>query len=296
MRFLITGGTGFIGSHFQQSALAHEEHEVVILTRSEKASNHPRLHYVQWNGRKIPAEVGEIDVILNLAGANIADKAWTASRKMVLVDSRVDATNACVSFIKASEHKPKVFLSCSAIGIYGGDNPTPSDEDAPLGSDFMATLCQRWEDAAADAGIRTIIFRTPIVLDAKEGALPKMAMPFKLFVGGVLGSGKQGISWIHVEDFIDLLWRFVEDESLKGIINACTPNYVDNAELSKELAAALGRPNLFWVPSFVMKLLLGERAIIVLGGQKVIPRRLQEVEYSFKFPTLREALQDLYNK
>jgi uncharacterized protein (TIGR01777 family) len=292
MKFLITGGTGFIGKRLVRR-LTQDDHQVTILTRSEKKSKDRLISYRKWNGKEMPVAIGLYDVVINLAGASIAESRWTPAYKKLIRDSRVDATRACVEYINSCQTPPKAFLSGSAIGYYGGNNPDPVDESAPAGTDFMGSICQDWEEASKGAKCRTLNLRISMVLGEGGGPLDTLIPIYKLGLGGTMAGGKQGISWIHLDDLVAAILFLVENEKMEGPVNLAAPEYTDQKQFSDTLADVLSRPAFWIVPKFALDIILGEKSIIVAGGQKVIPARLKEAGFNFRFPDLEEAFQDI---
>jgi uncharacterized protein (TIGR01777 family) len=292
MNYLITGGTGFIGTHLVKS-LTGDGHQVTILSRSEKESKDRLISYRQWDGKKMPLGIGLYDGVINLAGAGIADKGWSDDRKKVILESRVNATRACVDYINKSNRKPKVFLSASAVGIYGGDRREKTPEDARAGDDFLAEVCKKWEETALQANCRTVLPRIGIVLGKGGGALEQMKTPYKMWLGGRYGDGKQGFSWIHINDIVGAMRFALENEAVEGPLNLASPGLVNQAEFSEKLAFSLNVMDLMVVPKFALKMIFGERSILFWGGQNAVPEKLQELGYAFSFPELKPALEDL---
>ncbi|MFK7972619.1 MAG: TIGR01777 family oxidoreductase [Bacteroidia bacterium] len=291
MQILITGGTGFIGSHLVKS-LTDDGHSITILTR--KAREGSRLvSYREWNGKEMPPALGFYDVIINLAGASIAGGRWSDSYKQLILDSRVDATRACVKYIQESLRKPKLFISGSAIGYYGIDQREWVDETAPPADDFLGKVCLAWEQAAEGAGVRTVFPRTGVVLGKDGGALPQMITPYKFWLGGKFGDGKQAFPWIHIDDMVKAIRFFIEDEDTEGPVNMVAPNAPTQAEFSEKLAHALGVMDLMWVPKFGLRMILGGKSALLWGGQRAKPSKLKEWNYTFKFEDLEKALDDL---
>jgi uncharacterized protein (TIGR01777 family) len=298
MKCVIAGGSGFLGRALS-TRLASKGHDVVVLTR-DATPNDGAVRSVTWPADDEPGpwrdEINGAGAIINLAGANLADKRWTTARKEVLQSSRILATRALVSAIRDASVRPQVFLSGSAIGFYGAqpDDGPVLDESGPPGSDFLATLVVDWEaeaHAAEALDCRVVMFRTGIVLSREGGALQKLITPFKFYVGGPLGSGKQVMSWIHLSDWVSLVSWLAEHPSATGAYNCTAPNPVTNAELSKALGDALGRPSWLRVPGFVLKILLGEMAsVALLAGQRVIPKRALDAGFSFEYPDITSAM------
>ncbi|TGK09846.1 TIGR01777 family protein [Leptospira selangorensis] len=297
----ITGGTGLIGSMLA-IRLKAEGHRVRIFSRSGKLP--PRLQRIsEWDVRigSLPtrADLEGVDVLINLAGEPIAGVRWTPEYKQRIRSSRVDFTKDLVArLISMGEFAPKTFFNSSAIGIYGSyDAGTPPfDEDSPIADDELGSLCKDWEEEALEAqqaGIRTILLRTGVVLTTEGGALATMLPAFKLFAGGPIGSGNQILSWIHIEDQLSAIMFLIRKEEAKGAFNLVSPEPLSNEQFSKVLAKTLGRPSFTRVPSFALSLALGEGAIVATHGQRVVPKRLQELGYKFRYPNLESALRNL---
>ena len=299
MRIVIAGGSGFLGTALAQS-LASAGHRVQILSRRPAAAAQPER--VTWtpdgtaNGLWTSPCSGA-DVIVNLAGESIAAGRWTPRRKMQLRDSRILATRSLACFIAESEQPPAVFVSASAIGIYGDRGGDTLTESARPGRGFLAELGTAWEqEALAVQGDRTrvVLLRTGIVLDPREGALAKMLLPFRLFAGGPFGSGRQFMSWIHRDDWVSLARWAAETPGLRGPLNLTAPNPVTNADFARSLGRALGRPAVLPAPGFALTLALGEMAgPLLLYSQRVVPARALEGGFRFAHPDLDGALADL---
>lgn len=291
-KYLFTGGTGFIGTHYT-NYLVENGHAVVILSRSTRKSDHPMKSYLQWDGTTIPEEVGVVDVLVNLAGAGIADKRWSEEWKKLVIESRVKATKACVEFINQAEIKPKVFLSGSAVGYYGAVREEVVDETSDGRDDFMGRVCRLWEEAAEGAETRTVLMRIGVVFGRNGGPLEVMKKPYKMFVGGPIASGKQGLPWIHIQDWIGTAEACIANENVKGPVNMVAPGLTKQGDFASALAKAMGRPNLFRVPKFALNILLGESGVIAWGGQFVKPSRLKKMGYTFKYEKIEACLKDL---
>jgi uncharacterized protein (TIGR01777 family) len=291
MKVLITGGTGFIGRHLVPALLDRGD-QVSILTRKMPESGNKNVRYLLLQNGQIPLKE-EFDVLINLAGCGIGDHAWTQKYKKEILESRLKMTHACVDFIKATEYKPKVFISSSAVGYYGTQSSKKLTEQDKNGRDFLADVCYQWEQAAKGTGVRTVILRTGIVLGLDGGALPKLVPQFKYYAGGTIGSGKQGFPWIHIDDVVGLILWSIDQDFVEGPVNVVAPETLNNAQISKILAKVLGKPSLFVVPTFLVKTLLGERAMLLTEGQFVIPEFALKNQYQFKFSNLEAALRDL---
>ena len=294
MHVVITGGSGFLGQAL--AARLRPSRTVKILTR------HPRpgaADDVGWTPNGGTGDWSRVvdgaEAVINLAGEGIADRRWTRARKVALRESRLLATTSLVAAIDAVSTPPRVLISASGINYYGAHGDERLEEDAAPGTDFLATLCVEWERAAQAASSRTrvVMVRNGVVLDASKGALPRMALPFKLGVGGPLGSGRQYLSWIHRADWVELIvWLMEHDET--GAFNGTAPEPVTNRDFSRALGRALHRPAIFPVPGFALRLAVGELADMLLTGQRVVPAHALAGGFRFQFPTIEAALSDLF--
>lgn len=298
-KIVVAGGSGLIGRALV-GALAGEGREVAVLSRSGRIEGLPRgARAVAWDGRTLASWTAELEgaaATVNLCGAGIADRRWTAARKRVLRSSRVEPTAALVEAFRRANRPPALLLQASAVGFYGDRGDEPLDEHSAPGKGFLAELSLDWErasDGVEGAGARRVLLRTGLVLAREGGALPAMARPFRFGVGGPLGSGRQWMPWLHVADEVGAIRFLLEAPGASGAYNLVAPEPVRNTELSRELARALGRPNLLRAPAFALKLALGEMAGMLLAGQRLAPRRLLEAGYSFLFPRLPPALENL---
>ena len=290
MKIVAAGATGFIGRPLIR-LLKEQGLQLTLLSRRPVEGE----KYELWDGKAAggwTAALEGADALINLAGENIAEGRWTEARKKALVDSRLDSTKALVYALSTVAKKPKIFVAASAIGFYGDRGDETLDEGSSAGSGFLAELCQKWEDEARQAekhGCRVVHLRTGIVLGKGGGALGKMLLPFKLGLGGRLGPGTQWMSWISLEDELGLI-RHALLGSAAGALNATAPNPVTNAEFTKTLGRVLHRPTALPAPAFALKLALGEMSEMLLGGQKVLPKKALASGYIFKHPTLETAL------
>jgi uncharacterized protein len=276
MRVVVAGASGLIGTHLSESLRARGD-EVVAL---------PRLGTGPWR-------VEGADAVVNLAGASVAGKRWTAEYKKEIEESRVRSTRALVEAIAAAARKPRVLVNASAVGYYGGRGDEPVDESAGPGGDFLANVVRQWEAEAQRASIRSVQVRTGIVLSKKGGALEKMLPPFKAFVGGPIGSGKQWFPFIHIADEVGaILWCI--DRELTGPVNLVAPGVVTMKDFAKALGRALHRPSWAPVPAAPLKVLLGEFASSLLEGQRAVPKKLLDSGFRFRFPDVDSALRDLF--
>jgi uncharacterized protein (TIGR01777 family) len=287
MKILLTGATGFIGRRFTRLA-EERSHQVLPVSRS------PRGGGFDWSEQSLSAGVAAADAIVHLAGENLSRKRWTDRQKRALVESRVGPTSRLAAL--AAERRPSTLVSASAVGYYGPSERPGLDEEAPPGRDFLATLCQGWERATAAstaAGVRTSIARFGVVLGRESGALQKMLPPFRLGIGGPIGSGRQWVSWVHADDAAALLLFLVESQTAHGPYNVTAPNPVTMGELARTLGKILHRPAVLPVPGLALKLALGEVADVLLTGQHVVPRRAREAGFQFRYPTLEAALREI---
>jgi uncharacterized protein (TIGR01777 family) len=296
---VIAGATGFIGSALLQR-LQRRGHSLVVLSRRPRRSQaRAREEWLIWqpgNAGSWQRAVSGADGVINLAGEPIAGKRWSKAQKHRLRQSRIDVTRELVHALTGAAVKPRFLINASAVGYYGSRGDETLTEEATPGADFLAQLCIEWEREArraADYGVRVALVRTGIVLGKEGGALAKMVTPFKLFVGGRLGSGKQWLPWIHIEDEVALIEFLVDNERAQGPFNATAPNPVTMAEFARSLGRALNRPAWAPVPASVLSLLLGEMADMLLGGQRALPVAAQELGFRFKYPRLDDALASL---
>ena len=293
MNILITGGRGFVGSALSR-ALREAGHDVVITTRKE--SDAPGE--LTWSPPSLipPKKISIFNAIVNLAGDSIYSDRWTKDKKERIRSSRINTTHYLIESIKNAEVKPEVFINASAVGYYGPHGDEEVTEDAPPGNDFLASVCKAWEAEAGKAegaGVRTVITRFGVVLGKDGGALQIMITPFKAFVGGYLGSGKQWMSWVHIDDITGFIKYAIERDEISGVFNVTAPNPLTNKDFGSKLGRALGRPSIFPVPGFVLRATLGEFSEVLLTGQRVIPERVLTSGYKFKYPSLEEALKSI---
>jgi uncharacterized protein (TIGR01777 family) len=287
MKVMLTGASGFIGSHLSPGLQA-AGHEILPVSR------HPVPGGYDWSDASLAQAVQKADAVIHLAGENLFDKRWTRRQKVILRSSRTELTTKVARLIAA--RKPACFISASAVGYYGDSLDARFSESAPQGRGFLADLCGEWEastSAAADAGVRTVITRLGVVLGRGGGALAKMLLPFKLGVGGPIGSGKQWLSWIHVDDLTSLFQFLLETSDGSGPFNATAPQPVTMKTFATALGRALHRPAIFPVPGPMLKLALGEVADVLLTGQHVEPRRACESGFAFRFGGIDGALRDI---
>ena len=299
MKIVIAGGTGFIGS-ILADRLWNQFHSLVLLSRKPPQEvGVSKKEWFAWNppeGGAWEAALDGADGVVNLAGEPIAGKRWSTEQKEKLRASRIDATRALVRAIAKVNGKPKFLLNASAVGYYGAHGEENLTESSAAGGDFLSRLCADWEAEAVKAeahGIRVARIRTGIVLGKGQGALAKMVPPFKMFLGGPLGSGKQYMPWIHIEDEIGLLLFLIENEKARGAFNGTAPNPVTMDEFAKALGEVLNRPSWVSVPPSALALIAGEMADMLLTGQRAVPDAATKLGYTFKYPAIGAALQSL---
>lgn len=303
-RVVLVGATGLIGKRLAEHLL-QRGYELVVFSRDPikaRRKTPGAAEYIAWTA----AEHGEwsraIDgayAVINLAGAPIFGKRWTASYRTELWDSRVVGTRGLVNAVAAASNKPLVFIGGSAVGYYGFCDDTKLDEQAGPGADFLARLCAAWEAESLRAenyGVRTVLLRTGIVLDPKEGALQQMMLPFRFFAGGPILPGSQWLSWIHVDDEVGLIRMALEDKRVHGPINITAPQPVTNRAFSRLLGKVMRRPSWLPVPGFVLRIVFGQLASILVAGQRAIPAKAESLGYQFLYPDVEQALRQILKK
>jgi len=295
MKILITGGTGFIGSALCNELLKDKNNEITILSRSKDITSTKITIINNLNNLEKDASY---NIIINLAGEPIADKKWSREQKQKIVESRINTTESIIEFIKNSTEKPELLISGSAIGYYGIEQSnTDHDENDTSDDSFSSQLCKQWESVALQAntyGVRTCILRTGIVLGKNGGALRKMLMPFKMGLGGKIGSGKQWMSWIHLDDLVGIIMHCIKQNDVNGPVNGTAPNPSTNSSFTKALGKALRRPTFFPMPKIVIKILMGQMGTeLLLSGKKILPIKALESGYQFKYATLDSALNNI---
>ena len=300
MRVLITGATGFIGRALVPILLG-EGHQLIALVRSEERARSllgAEVETVELSsGVKALTEALErSDAVVNLAGESIMGGRWTEARRRVLVESRVQLTKQLVSAIAEARPRPKTLISGSAVGYYGDRGSEVLHESSPGSNDFLARLCQDWEAAARLAegsGLRVMTLRTGVVLGRDGGAIAQMLPPFRFGVGGPVGSGRQYMPWIHLHDLVRMIATALTDDRYDGTVNGVAPGQATNREFASALGRALHRPAVLPVPALALKVIFGEAAGVLLGSQRVEPRRLRELRFTYRFPTLDQAVADI---
>lgn len=308
MRIFITGATGLIGRRLVPDRLARGDEVVVVSRNAARArarlgeASEQHLTIVEgdpvspgdWQGA-----IDGCDAVIHLAGAGVADRRWTATYKRMLIESRVLSAQQVVSAMAAAARRPRVLVGGSAIGYYGDTGDGPVDESAPPGQDFLAGLCLMWEAAAGEArkaGVRVVHLRTGVVLDSRGGPLAGLMTPFRLFLGGPVGSGRQFVSWIHWHDLIDLIDLALTDSTLNGPLNGTAPNPVTSREFAMALGRAMGRPSWLPVPAPLLRVVLGEFGRYAVVNQRIIPAAAQQRGYEFRYPEISAALAELVHR
>jgi len=296
VRIAISGGTGFIGKYLS-TFFIQKGYNVYILTRNKTTeTSHPNLQYVQWTPDLQTFPLSSIDVVINLAGESINSR-WTKKQKAAILNSRVQTTKGLIKQLQALGTKPHTFINTSAIGYYGTSETESFTEQQEIpGNDFLAETVFLWEQEASKArslGIRTIYSRFGVVLGADGGALPKMLLPYRFYIGGTIGSGNQWLSWIHIDDVVRMIDFIIHKEEIDGPLNITAPLPIKMKEFGETIATIMRKPHWLPVPSFMLHALLGEMSILVLEGQHVLPIKAIEHGYQYTFPTVNHALQNI---
>lgn len=297
MKILITGVTGLIGSHLARSLLS-QGHVVSGLTRNADKASERLPRSISLVESLEQADDFFPDVVINLAGEPIADGRWSNSRKEKIISSRIDLTRELVEWMKSLKQSPDLLISGSAIGYYGRQGAGQIDEESAINDEFQHQLCRDWEKEAlqAESICRVCLLRTGLVVAPKGGFLKKMLLPFKLGFGGRLGDGQQFMSWIHLDDMVAAIEFLIAHQTLAGPFNITAPHAVTNEVFTETLAKCLNRPAFFHVPGLVLKTMLGEMSDLLLTGQNVVPRKLVEAGFKFKYQELEDALKDVCGK
>ena len=293
MKVLITGATGLVGKRLQKS-FADKGYEMLLASRGEPQAQ----NYIQWdvqNGFAEPERLEGLDAAVHLAGESVFGLRWTAEKKKAIMDSRLNGTRSVVEALSRLKDRPEVFISASAVGFYGNRGDEELTESSAAGNTFLAEVAKAWESEARraeDAGIRTVLLRLGIVLSKDGGALATMLTPFKFGVGGVVGSGKQWMSWIEVDDLVSIINFVLENENIRGAVNATTPNPVTNEEFTKTLGDVLYRPTFLPLPEFAVSMIMGEMGDeLLLTSERVVPQRLLNAGFKFEYPELKHAVE-----
>lgn len=300
-RIVITGATGLIGKRLV-NALQQRNDEIIIFSRNihkAKSLFPSSVKFIEWDYNK-PAQWQSIlensDAVIHLAGVNLFSKRWNNDFKRAVLESRQISTKNIVDAINSCSNKPEVFVSASGVGYYGDCGDSLLSETSPSGNDFLAEVCKVWESEARrieQSGVRNVQIRTGLVLSTEDGALKQMLLPFKFFVGGPLGNGKQWMSWLHIDDIIRIYLNAVDNKKLNGPVNAVSPNPLRMNDFAITLGKILKRPSFIHVPKFALKIAVGEAAEVVVASQRVSADKLLDSGFKFKFETLELALTDL---
>jgi uncharacterized protein (TIGR01777 family) len=299
MKIAIAGGNGFVGTALTKEWSA-TKHDLYILTRNPKQPYSPDgISYVQWlkDGAKPEFELEGIDVFINLAGESLNSERWTSEQKRRIVESRIKTTQEMNRILATLNKKPEVVINASAVGFYGTSDQAVFSETSPsIGDDFLSNTVKLWENEAQKAHSycnRVIFTRFGVILGVNEGALQMMTLPYKLYAGGTLGSGKQWLSWIHVQDVARAIIYCIEHKEISGPVNFTAPLPVRMKEFGTTIASVMHRPHWFPVPNFILKTALGEMSMLVTKGQKALPETLIQHHYPFLFSNLKSALEDI---
>lgn len=296
MKIAVTGGTGFVGRNLVASLLKRGD-EVWIISRSKGDQTNARagLHRITWSElSESPSQLEGIDAIVNLAGESISQR-WTEAAKKRIVQSRLDAASQIEHLVASLNTKPDVVVNASGISIYGISLIETFDETSPWNvSDFLSSVVEKWESAADRINVsRLVKIRVGLVLGKDGGAFPLMALPYKLFAGGKVGSGKQWMPWLHIEDMTRLIMFCMDNPNITGPVNACSPHSATNDAFGRALGHAMGRPHWFPVPAFMLKTILGELSSLLLEGQRAVPRKALDHGFIFNYPTIESAMKQL---
>lgn len=302
MKVIITGGTGLIGSRLARK-LDAAGHKVWVLTRdAPHAHVTGNIEAVEWDAQTVAGWghlASEADAVINLAGENIGAGRWTAKKKERIISSRQHAGQAVVEAVRSASPRPRLVIQSSAVGYYGPSGDEIVTEKTPAGPDWLAHVATRWEDStrAVEAmGVRRVVTRAGVVLTSQGGILARMALPFRLFVGGPLGSGRQYVAWIHIDDLLSVYQFLLKTDQAAGAYNLTSPEPVTNSQFGHALSRVMRRPYWAPVPGFALRLVLGQMSTLVLDGQRVIPDRLQGLGFKFTYPNIEQALQNLLSK
>ena len=300
MKVLIPGGSGYLGSALVDALLA-QQHEVIVLSRSPQSVQAPSgVRVVAWDGKTSQGWghlAGEVDAIINLAGASIGSGRWTKERKTIIRSSREQAGQAILEAVDKADRKPAILIQASGIGAYGNQGDRVLDETASRGNDFLANVTEDWEASTAPVeqfGVRQVVIRTGLVTSRSAEWIQPVLLIYRWFVGGPLGSGEQWWPWIHIQDYVQAVIFLLEQEDARGIYNLVSPNPSRMKDFGKELARVLKRPYWLPAPAFAIKLVLGEMSMLILEGQRALPERLLTSGYVYQYPQLRPALEEFF--
>lgn len=300
MKIAIAGGTGLVGSKLVELCKERGD-EIFVLTRS-KESFEDGVTYAKWltDHANLAHDLEGIDAFVNLAGLSLSGGRWTEDFKKQIYDSRMKATNEAFNILQSLNNRPTVYVNASAVGIYpNSETEIYTEKSNKVATDFLGITVKDWEQRAkmfSELGMRTAFTRFGVILDSKQGALPRIAMPYQYFVGGTIGSGEQWISWVHVEDAARAILYIIDNDQIEGPVNVTSPNVKRMKQFGKVVGDVLGKPHWLKVPRFALKKALGEQSQLVIEGQYVVPEKLIESGFTFKFASLDQALRDLYKK
>ncbi|MDK9859303.1 TIGR01777 family oxidoreductase [Staphylococcus equorum] len=293
--YLITGGTGMVGTQLVEAIKQSDAH-ITILTRQDKSTSHPKITYVNWSKTNWESQIPDIDIVINLAGASLM-KRWTKEHKQAIMLSRLQSTQALFDLFKNRKQKPSLFFNASAVGYYKPDyDRTYTELYKSLPFDFLSEVVYQWERRARQfesLGTRVVIGRFGMILAEDGGALPLMKLPYEFYLGGKLGSGRQWYSWIHLDDLTRAILYTINNGNAHGVFNFTAPIVEHQNLFGYTLARVTHRPHFTWVPALALRLALGQMSTVVLDTQKVIPNKLQAIDFKFKYPDLKIALEDL---
>jgi len=300
VKVLIFGGTGFVGRNLIEE-LEDNQYQVFVVTRNrekylESLAN--KVQLLEWDTFSSLSSIDklpEMDIVINLAGESLAEKRWTSSVKEEIKDSRVRTNRAIVTAINNSVIEPELLISASAVDYYGPRQDEKITEKEKAGDSFLARVCRAWEEEAykvQNESTRVVTTRFGVVL-GEEGALQRMVLPFKLYVGGPVGRGEQWLSWIHIQDLVKMIRFIMENQDLTGPVNAVSPDPVRMKDFSKTLGNVLNKPSWLPVPEFMLKIVLGQMSEVLLQGQRVYPEKISHTEFEFNFPEVKSALEDV---
>ena len=303
MRVVVSGATGFIGRALVQALIERGDDVLVLSRRPELARRRlgNQIKAIEWTPNYDPVwgeKIEGYDAVVNLAGEPIFGHRWTDAQKERIRKSRTESAAGIIKAIRRADHWPETLISASGIGYYGSRGDEKLNEETPPGAGFLAEICQAWEEEVEDddtESVRTVRIRIGMVLGPGGGALEQIARPFKVLLGGRLGSGRQWVSWIHINDLVGMILWALNDPRVEGPLNGTAPHPVTNREFARTLGRAINRPSIFPTPAFALRLALGTSAEIVLQGQRVLPERAQKLGYVFEFTSLAEALRDIYD-
>lgn len=298
--FLITGATGFIGGYLVKKILERGDSYIALTTNpvsaAKKLKDYKKITYID---DYLQLKDEKIDAVINLAGSNLGAKRWTDSAKKEFYDSRIKTTGKLISLFEEMKVKPEVFISASGVDYYGETGSREMTEEAPPAQGYLGKMTNDWEKEALKAeqyGIRTVVLRTGLVMAQDSEAIKKLLMPVKMFIGGPLGSGRQYVSWIHIDDLVGIYFFASENKNVKGIYNAAAPHPVTNAEFTKNAARLLGRPAYMMTPAFMIKAVFGEMSAVVLDGRKASANKIIDAGYKFKYGQNTDAWKDVLSR